>query len=153
MFASLLDTAFKLIKLDIKARLRALTVSAVLTVLATVLLLIAVGFGVALFYIWLQQVLGTYAALAIIGGGCLVLALILFALALWRPKPGDKPAKRVATPPPPPPPPPRTESAAAGATDRLIGEAVAAMQQGSREQMVVALSLALVTGIIMGRRS
>jgi len=150
MFASLLDTVFKLIKLDLKARLRAMTVSAVLTVVGLALLLTALGFGVALLYVWLQQMLGTIVALAIIGGACIVLALILFALTAWRPKPGDKPAKRAA----PPPPPPRPEgTTGSGATDHLIAEAVSAMQQGSREQMLAALSLALVTGIILGRKA
>ncbi|MEJ2624067.1 MAG: phage holin family protein [Pseudolabrys sp.] len=149
MIASLLETVFKFVKLDIKARLRAMTVSAVLTVVGLALLLTALGFGVALLYVWLQQMLGTIVALAIIGGACLVVALILFALAAWRPKPGNKPAKRAA----PPPPPPRPESASGSATDRLIEEAVSAMQQGSREQMLAALSLALVTGIILGRKA
>jgi type VI protein secretion system component VasK len=150
MVASLLETVFKLAKLDIKARLRAMTVSAVLTLVGVVLLLTALGFGVALLYVWLQQMLGTIVALAIIGGACIVLALILFALAAWRPKPGDKPAKRAA----PPPPPPRPEgTTGSGATDHLIAEAVSAMQQGSREQMLAALSLALVTGIILGRKT
>ena len=148
MVASLLETVFKLAKLDIKARLRAMTVSAVLTLVGLALLLTALGFGVALLYVWLQQMLGTIVALAIIGGACIVLALILFALAAWRPKPGDKPAKRAA------PPPLRPESATGdSATDRLLAEAVGALQQGSREQMLAALSLALVTGIILGRKA
>ena len=102
MFASLLETVFKLIKLDIKARLRAMTVSAVLTVVGLALLLTALGFGLALLYVWLQQMLGTIVALAIVAGACALLALILFAIAAWRPKPGDKPAKRAAPPPLPP---------------------------------------------------
>ena len=103
MFASLLETVFKLIKLDIKARLRAMTVSAVLTVVGLALLLTALGFGLALLYVWLQQMLGTIVALAIVAGACALLALILFAIAAWRPKPGDKPAKRAAAAPPPRP--------------------------------------------------
>ncbi|MGA7972932.1 MAG: phage holin family protein [Pseudolabrys sp.] len=148
MLASLLDTVFKLIKLDLKARLRAMTVSAVLTVVGVALLLTALGFGLALLYVWLQQMLGTIVALAIVAGACALLALILFAIAAWRPKSGDKPVKRTASPPP------RPESATGGsATDRLLEEAVGAMQQGSREQMLAALSLALVTGIILGRKA
>ena len=49
MLASLLDTVFKLIKLDLKARLRAMTVSAVLTVVGVALLLTALGFGLRCF--------------------------------------------------------------------------------------------------------
>ena len=147
MLASITSTVLTLIKLDLKARLRAMTVSAVLTLVGVVLLLTALGFGVALFYVWLQQMLGTIIALAIIAGVCALLALILFALAAWRPKPGSKPAHRA-----PPPPPPRPEGATGSATDRMLDEALSAMQQGSREQMLAALSLALVTGIILGRK-
>jgi type VI protein secretion system component VasK len=133
-------------KLDLKARLRAMTVSAMLTAIGVVLLLIALGFGVALFYVWLQQMLGTMAALAIVAGACALLALIVLAIAVWRPKPGDKQARRT-------PPPPRRESATGNtATERMFEEAVVAVQQGSREQMLAALSLALVTGIVLGRK-
>lgn len=146
MLASITSTVVNLIKLDLKARLRAMTVSAVLTLIGLVLLLTAIGFGLALLYVWLQQVLGTVIALAIIAGTCVLLALILFAIAAWRPKPGGKPAHRA-------PPPPRPESTTgSAATDRMFEDAVAAMQQGSREQMLAALALALVTGIILGRK-
>lgn len=150
MLGAITNTVLNLIKLDIKARLRAMTVSAVLTLLGVVLLLTALGFGVALLYVWLQQMLGTVVALSIIAGACLLVALILFAVAAWRPKPGDRSARHAA----PPPPPPRPESATgASATDRMIEEAVGAMQQGSREQMLAALSLALMAGIVLGRRA
>ncbi len=152
MLASITSTVLSLIKLDLKARLRALTVSAVLAIVGLALLLTALGFGVALLYVWLQQMLGTIVALAIIAGACALLALILFALALWRPKPGSKPAHRAA-----PPPRPAPSARAAGVTgstttDRMLDEALSAMQQGSREQMLAALSLALVTGIVLGRK-
>ena len=147
MLASITNTVVHLITFDLKARLRAMTVTAVLTLIGVVLLLTAIGFGLALLYVWLQQVLGTVIALAIIAGACVLLALILFAVAAWRPKPGDKPVHRA------PPPPPRAESTTgSAATDRMIEDAVAAMQQGSREQMLAALSLALVTGIVLGRK-
>jgi len=148
MLASLANTVLNLIKLDLKARLRAMTVTAVLTLIGAILLLTAIGFGLALLYVWLQQMLGTIVALAIIAGACVLLALILFAIAAWRPKPDGKPVQRAA-----PPPPPRPESATGSTTtDRMIDEALSAMQQGSREQMLAALSLALVTGIILGRK-
>jgi type VI protein secretion system component VasK len=148
MLASLTNTVLSLIRLDLKSRLRALTVSAVLTLIGVLLLLTAIGFGLAVLYVWLQQMLGTVIALAIIAGACVLLSLILFAVATWRPKPGDKPVHRA------PPPPPRQESAPGrSATDRMIDEAVSAIQQGSREQMLAALSLALVTGIILGRKT
>ncbi len=144
MLASLAGTVINVIKLDLKARLRAMTVSAALAIIGIALLLTALGFGLALLYVWLQLELGTIVALAIIAGGCALLALILFAVAVWRPKPGDRPAERA------PPPPQRATGGTAA--DRMMDEALVAMQQGSREQMLAALSLALITGIVLGRK-
>ncbi len=134
-------------KLDIAGRVRAMAVTTVLMLLALLLLLVALGFGLALLYVWLQVLLGTIFALAIIAAACLLLALILFAIAAWRAKSGRKPARHA------PPPPPHAEGATGNATtDRMIEEAIASMQQGSRESMLAALSLAVVTGIILGRK-
>jgi hypothetical protein len=131
----------------IKARLRAMTVTAALALCGVGLLLTALGFGVALLYSWLELELGTFPALAIIAGACVLLALILFAVAAWRPKPGDRRAHHG-------PPPPRLASAtgSAAAADRMMDEALTAVRHGSREQMLAALSLAVVTGIMLGRR-
>lgn len=139
MLASITSTVLNLVKLDLKTRLRAMTVTAVLMLIGVMLILTALGFGVALLYVWLKQMLGVVIALAIIGGACALLALILFAIAAWRPGPGRKP--------------PRRERASSDtATDRVLDDALAAMQGGSREQMVIALALALVTGMMLGRR-
>lgn len=148
MLGAITSTVLNLIKLDLKTRLRTVTVTSVLLLLGLLLLLTAMGFALALFYFWLQQTLDTVAALAIIAGACVLLALILFAIAVWRPKPGAKPAHREAAASPPRP----ESTTGSGATDRMIEEAVSAMQQGSREQMLAALSLALMTGIILGRK-
>lgn len=148
MLASLANAVIDIVKPDLKARLRAMTVSAVLVLLGLLLLLLALGFGLALLFIWLQQELGTLSALAIVAGASALLAMIFFAIAAWRPKPGDKPARRT-----PAPPPSRPESATGiAATDRMMDEALTAVQRGSREQMLAALSLAVVTGIILGRK-
>jgi len=143
MLASITSTVLNLVKFDLRARLRAMTVTAVLTVIGVLLILTALGFGLALLYVWLAQMLGMLVALAIIGGGCALLALILFAIAAWRPGPGDRRARRA---------PPRPERAADTATDRVLDDALAAMQGGSREQMATALALALVTGMMLGRK-
>ena len=150
MLGAITDTVLTLITLEIKARLRAMTVTAVLTLIGMVLLMTALGFALALLYVWLQIVLGTIVALAVVAGAAAFLALILFALAAWRPKPGSRKPVQHA---PAPPPPPRAEDAGGQSpTDRMIDEAITVMQQGSREQMLATLSLALVTGIVLGRR-
>jgi predicted anti-sigma-YlaC factor YlaD len=137
MLASIMSSALHLVRFDLRARLRAMTVTAVLTVIGMLLILTALGFGLALLYVWLDQMLGMVVALAIVGGGCTLLALILFAIAAWRPKSGRQPPQR--------------ERAAAD-TDRVLDDALAAMQGGSREQMATALALALVAGMMLGRK-
>ena len=139
MLSALLDVGMKLVALDLRRRLRAATVTAVLALIAFVILLVAAGFGLALLYVWLQQVVGTVPALAILAGGCAVLALILLAIAFLRPGPRRAP---------------RREAPAGrdGSTERMIEDALAAVQQGSRESMLAAVALAVVTGVILGRK-
>jgi type VI protein secretion system component VasK len=120
-----------------KQRIRSLTVTLMLTLVAVAVVLVAIGFGLSLLYVWLQQLYGTMPALAIIAGGCAVLALILFMIAFLRP--ASRP--RVEAPEP-----------ATGSAQRSIEEAVAAVQQGSRESMLAALALALMAGVTVGRK-
>ena len=135
MFAACMS----LCKGEFKARIRSMTVTVVLTLAAIPVVLIAIGFGVSLLYVWLQQMYGTMPALAIIAGGCAGLALILLMIAFLRPK--GRP-QRVASAP----------ERALGSGERAIEDAVAAMQQGSRETMLAALALALVAGVTLGRK-
>lgn len=145
MLASLTSAVLNLTRFDLKARLRAMSVTAVLTLIGVALMLTGMGFGMALLYVWLQRVLGTLIALAVIVGGCVLLALIFFAFAAWRAKPRARAAYRASSPPP--------SAASSAATDHIIDEAITAMQQGSREQLLVTLTLALAVGIILGRRA
>ena len=128
MFAAL----FEFMAGGLRRKLRALTVTAVLLLVACAALLTAAGFGLALLYTWLQGLYGTLAALAIVGGGCAGLALILILAATLRPSP-----RRRAPPP---------------SGDRAMDEAIAAIKQGSRESMLAALTLAVLAGVNLGRR-
>lgn len=139
MLASFIKLAASVARFDLRGRLRALTITVVLALLALVALLVACGFGLSLLYVWLQQTLGTMPALAIIAGGCAVLALILLALAFARQ--GRRSPHRA---------PPRGEHDAS--TERVIEDALAALKQGSRESMLAAVALAVVTGVILGRK-
>jgi len=120
-----------------KQRIRSLTVTLMLTLVAVAVVLVAIGFGLSLLYVWLQQLYGTMPALAIIAGGCAVLALILFMIAFLRPASRS----RVEAPEP-----------ATGSAQRSIEEAIAAVQQGSRESMLAAVALALMAGVTVGRK-
>lgn len=133
MFAACMNIC----KRRFKQRIRSLTVTLMLTLVAVAVVLVAIGFGLSLLYVWLQHLYGTMPALAIIAGGCAVLALILFMIAFLRP--ASRP--RVEAPEP-----------AIGSAQRSIEEAIAAVQQGSRESMLAALALALVAGVTVGRK-
>ena len=129
--------------------LRAFTLKSSLVAAAVALLAIALGFALSLLYVWLQQVYGTMPALATIAGGCAVLALILLAVAFRRK------AHRAPPQPTPQAAPPSDLDAAretVAASQRTIDESIAAVQQGSRESMLAAISMALVMGIILGRK-
>ena len=82
-------------------------------------------------------------ALAIMAGGCAVLALIFLGFAFWRPQSKRKAALRAAS---------QADSGASTGTEQMLHEAMTAMQQGSRESMVAAVALALVTGVMLGRK-
>ena len=122
-----------------KQRIRALTVTLMLTLVAIAAVLVAIGFGLSLLYVWLQQLYGTMPALAIVGGGCAALALVLFMIAFLRP--ASRPRPHVEAPDP-----------AVGHAQRSVEEAVAAVQQGSRESMLAAIALAVVAGVTLGRK-
>ena len=125
-----------------KQRIRALTVTLGLTLTAIAVVLVAIGFGLSLLYVWLHQGYGTMPALAIMGGGCAVLASLLFSIAFFRPPRRSRPV--------------RPEASAlrhpAGAGEHSIDQAIGTMQHGSREAMLAALWLAVMAGIALGRK-
>jgi hypothetical protein len=135
MFAACMS----LCKGELKRRVRALTVTAALMLAAVAVVLVAIGFGLSLLYVWLQQIYGTMPALAIIAGGSAGLALILFMIAFLRP--ASRPRRDADA-----------SERAIGSAQRSVDEAIAAVQQGSRESMLAALALALVAGVTLGRK-
>lgn len=133
---------------DIGRRVHAFKVTAVLVAAASAALLVAAGFALALLYVWLAGLYGTMIALAIVAGGFAVLALILFLIAFLRPAAKAHAAHHAAAP--------DMDVAAAAESlarsQRTIEESLAAVQQGSRESMLAALALAVVTGLALGRK-
>jgi hypothetical protein len=135
----MIDVILKLLQSGVHRRLHRLKVTALLTAAGAVFMLVAAGFGLALLSVWLQQLYGTEIAFAI-GGGCAAVALVLFAVAFWHPH-RERPAAAHETAMP-----------ELAATKRSFEEALAAVQGGSREAMLVALALAVATGVTLGRR-
>lgn len=142
MMSAALDIALGLLKPDLKHSMRRLTATAVLLSVAAVMLLVAAGFGLSLLYVWLRAVEGTMAALAIIAGGLALVGLLVLAIGLWRPR--RRAPYRV--------PPHRAAAHDLAGGERMIEDAIAGLQQGSRESMLTAIVLAAVTGVLVGRK-
>jgi hypothetical protein len=81
-------------------------------------------------------------ALGIIAGGCAALGLILFLIAFFRAASRPRPIHREAD---------GSERMIASG-EHAIEEAIDAVQHGSREKMLAALSLALAAGVVLGRK-
>jgi hypothetical protein len=131
----MVSALFNLISGRIQRSVRAIAISAMLAVIALVALLTGLGFALSLLYVWLAQLYGTMTALAIVAGGCAAVALLLFALAFARR------GRRSSGP-----------QSANATGQRTVDEAIAAVQQGSRESMLAALALAVVAGMTLGRK-
>jgi hypothetical protein len=106
-------------------------------------------------YMWLAQHYGAFISLAVIGGGLFVLALILLLLALIRRRP------RLAARPPLQMAQPATvlETLAQDSYAKAVagGEQAArsasdALREGSRSALLGTLALAVVLGLIAGRK-
>ena len=119
----------------LRRKLLSLTAIAALLLLALAALLTAAGFGLALLFVWLQGLYGTMPALAIVGGGCAALAVLLVLATMLR-------GGRRAGP----------AYAARPTGQKTVDEAIAAIQQGSRESMLAALTLAVIAGVSLGRK-
>ena len=125
-------------------------------ILAGVAILAALGaivVGLIALHVWLAPRAGPLAALAVIGGGLLLLALVLFALAFARRRPplAARPRLEIAQP-----------AALLGALrpgrlDGVMGEqtlnkATDTLRHGSRSALFGTLVLVAVIGLIAGRR-
>jgi hypothetical protein len=141
MLGALLGT----VKFEVRRQVRSLTVTVVCALAGTLLIALALGFGIAALYEWLKLQYGTLPALGIMGGTWAVLGLILFAIAFLRPK-GRRRRVVVANP--------LQDSAAVivQATEQAVDDASNLVRQGSRKQVYGALFVAILTGFLIGRR-
>jgi MFS family permease len=135
-----------------QARYTALT--AVFAVVAALAGVGAIVVGLVTLYRWLAMQVDPFIALAIIGGGLLLLAVILFALAFVRrrPRPALRPRLQIAQP--------ATlfqtvrqgsqsSQIAGGKPLRLVTENV---RSGSRSALLGTVALIAVVGLVIGRR-
>lgn len=144
MLSTALNIVLGVFRFDVKRSVRSMTITVALVVAAVVALLIGAGFGLSLLYFWLESTEGTVLALTIIAAGCAVLGLVLLLFAFARPKRRD-PRKAFA-------PHYKPHEPGMAGSERMFDEAIAAMQKGSRESMLAAVALALVAGMMAGRK-
>lgn len=112
----------------------------------------AIVVGLVAVYFWLEVQVGVYGALGVIGGGLLVLALILLAVAFLRerPRPASRPQLQIMQP---------TALLGALSQDQVSADssgpsklAGGPMRRASRPALVGMLVLAAIVGLVTGRR-
>jgi hypothetical protein len=162
MFRSLLgaaladmDRQLHWAKYEVRRQTRYAALRGALVGLAALSAVGAIVVGLMALYFWLEMRAGPFAALGVIGGGLLLLALILFALNLvWeRPRPASRPQLQIVQP-----------TALFGAlgqgshhrggagNDQTVKLAPLPQRRGSRPALLGMLVLATVVGLLAGRR-
>jgi hypothetical protein len=142
----MLGSVLSLVRIDLKRQVRQLVVTLVLALLGAILLLLALGFGIAALHEWLKFHYGTLAALGILGGAWAVLGAVLLCLAFLRPKGSRRadttPVANLQDP----------AAAIAQATEQAVHSATGLVREGSRKQVFGAIVIAALAGFLIGRR-
>lgn len=149
-----LDRQIGWAKEEVRRQARHAVLVAILLGVAAFALFGAVAVGLIALYMWLAPQHGPFIALAFIGGGLLVLALLVLLLAVIRrrPRPTARPPLQMAQP--------ATvlgtlgqdgyANAMAGG-EQAMRFASEALREGSRFTLLGTLALAVVLGLIAGR--
>ena len=145
-------TLLRFVGIDLRRMAREAAVTLALIVFGAFAAILAFAFGFALLYLWLDELLGTFAALGILGGASAFLAIVLFAFAFWRsprrPRAYAADAARAAA---------GSAPASAAALARTADEAVKGIAEivgnGSRQQIIGTIAVAALIGWVLGRRS
>lgn len=145
-------TLLRFVGIDLRRMAREAAVTLALIVFGAFAAILAFAFGFALLYLWLDELLGTFAALGILGGASALLAIVLFAFAFWRsprrPRAYAADAARAAA---------GSAPASAAALARTADEAVKGIAEivgnGSRQQIIGTIAVAALIGWVLGRRS
>jgi len=144
----MLGTALSLFGVNIKRQItrqvRQLVLTTVFAVVGAILILLALGFGIAALFEWLRLSYGTLPALGILGGLWAVLGLIFLGLAFYRPRRASQPRRAVDLHEP--------AAAIADATEQAIDNTTGLVREGSRSQVFGAILIAALAGFLIGRR-
>ena len=146
----MIATLLRFVGIDLKRTAREAAVTLALVVSGAFAAILALAFGFAALFLWLDGLLGTFAALGILGGASALLAVVLFAVAFRRtprkPRAYAEDALQAAADP-----------ASAAGLARTADEAVKGITEivgnGSRQQIIGTIALAALIGLVFGRRS
>ena len=141
----MLGTVLSLVGIDLKRQVREIVMTAVFALAGAILILVALGFGIAALYEWLKIEYGTLPALGILGGAWAVLGIGLLCIAFLRPKGRKRPAAAAVNLQQP-------AAAIAQATEQAVHNATGLVREGSRKQVFGAVVIAAVAGFLIGRR-
>jgi hypothetical protein len=156
MFESLLgaaladiDRQIRWAKYEVRRQTRYTALKGVLVGVGSLAAIGAIVIGLMALYFWLEMQAGRFVALGVIGGGLLLLALILFALAFARERPGlaSPPQLQIMQP-----------AALLGTlrqgtqSDQAIKLEAGLRHRGPRPALLGMLALAAIVGLLAGRR-
>ena len=142
----MLGSVLSLLGINLKRQVRQLVLTVVFALLGAILLLLALGFGIAALYEWLKFQYGTLPALGILGGAWAVMGIVCLCVAFLRPKG----AKRAAAAPVANLQDPA--AAIAEAAEQAVHSATDLVREGSRKQVFGAVVIAALAGFLIGRR-
>jgi hypothetical protein len=140
----MLSQVLGLIGIDLKRKVREVVMTIVFALLGAILILLALGFGIAALHEWLKLLYGPLPALGILGGSGAVLGLVFLGLAFLRPKGRKRPQAAIDLQQP--------AAAIAEATEQAVNNATGLVREGSRKQIFGAVAIAAVAGFLIGRR-
>jgi len=140
----MLGTVLGLVGFDLKRKVRQTVMTTVFAAIGGILILLALGFGIAALYEWLRLEVGTLRALGILGGAWAVLGIVFLCLAFLRPQGRRRPSTVVDLKDP--------AAAIAQASEQAMNNASDLVREGSRKQVFGALVIAAVAGFLIGRR-
>jgi hypothetical protein len=140
----MLGQVLRLIGIDLKRQVRRVVMTVVFALIGAILILLALGFGIAALHEWLKLQYGTLPALGILGGAGAVLGVMFLGLAFLRPSGRKRPPAAVDLQQP--------AAAIAQATEQAVHNATGLVREGSRKQVFGAVLIAAVAGFLIGRR-
>lgn len=144
-------TLLRLVGIDVKRLARETAITIVLAMFGAFAAMLALTFGFAALYLWLELKLGTIAALGILGGTSALLAGVLFAVAFLpasrKPRVRAEGALRAAADPVQ-----ASTAAIAQAADEAVNGAADIVRNGSRQQIAGTVAVAALIGWVLGRR-